>query len=178
MTSPARPGLRLAALLATLACDGGLQPVLEPRTCPPGHVGICGTVRFRGDVPDSTQAVYVIAYDTFPDSREDLFKFHPSFVRLQPLPLSDTAAFFIVPLDSGRYEWVLAVWVKVGFALVNADTHLFEAGYYRDPADPDTAGVVVVPPGASADSIDFVVDYADMRPVSFWFPAPAPAARP
>jgi hypothetical protein len=173
MTSPARPGWRLAALLATLACDGGLQPVAEPTACPPRHVGICGTVRFRGAVPESTQAVYVIAYDTFPDGRADLFKLQPPITLLEPLPLGDTAAFFVVPLDPGRYEWVLAAWVKEGFTLLNADTHLFEAGYYRDPSDTTSAGVVVVPAGSSADSIDFVVDYTDMRPVSHWFPAPS-----
>jgi hypothetical protein len=177
MNSPARPGLRLAALLATLACDGGLQPVLEPTACPPGHVGICGTVRFRGAVPDSTQAVYVIAYDTFPDSRDDLFKLRPPIVRLEPLPLGDTTAFFAVPLDPGRYEWVLAAWVRDGFTPLNADTHLFEAGYYRDPADTARAGVVIVPGGGRADSIDFVVDYTNMRPVSFWFPPASPPAR-
>src|SRR5919106_2425976 len=106
MTPAARSVSRLAALLTMLGCDGGLQPVPEPTACPPRHVGICGTVRFRGAIPDSTQAVYVIAYDTFPTSRDDLFKLKPGIALLQPLPLDDTTAFYVVPLEPGRYEWV------------------------------------------------------------------------
>jgi hypothetical protein len=170
MTRSPRPVRWLPALLAALACDGGLQPTPEPSTCPPGFVGICGTVRFHGPIPDSTQAVYVVAYDTFPDARDDLFKLQPPIILLQPLPLDDTVAFYAVPLLGRRYEWVLAAWVKLGFTVANAETHLAEAGYYRNPADTTRAGVVVLPGGTAVDSIDFVVDFTSMRAVSEWFP--------
>jgi hypothetical protein len=160
-------------LLPLLACDGGLEPRPALNACPTGFVGICGTVKFRGDVPESTQAVYVIAYDTFPDSREDLFKLQPPILLLEPLPLDDTVAFYTVRLTGRRYEWVLAAWVKDGFALDKAETHLFEAGYYRNPADTTLPGVVLIPNGGSADSIDFVVDFEHLDSVSVWFPAQA-----
>ena len=160
-------------LMPLLACDGGLEPRAALNACPSGFVGICGTVKFRGEVPESTEAVYVIAYDTFPDSREDLFKLQPSIFFLEPLPLGDTATFYTVPLTGRRYEWVLAAWVKDGFTVDSAETHLLEAGYYRNPADTTLPGAVLIPNGGSADSIDFVVDFEHMDSVSVWFPARA-----
>src|SRR5437870_159560 len=67
-----------AAAAALLACDEGLHPI----TCS----GICGTVTFAGAVPESTQAVYIVAYHTFPHSRDSLFNFQP------PLPLPPALA--------------------------------------------------------------------------------------
>ena len=158
--------------VATLACSEGLQPIEEPTTCPAGFVGICGTVTFRGAVPESTAAVYVVAYQTFPQSRGELFNFQPPLPLLQPLRLDTSAVFYTVPLPNGRYEWVLAAWVKQGFTPANADTTLREAGFYR--RGPDTtrfgSGIVVVS-GTGTDSIDLVVDFNNMHPVSFYFPA-------
>ena len=57
----------LAVVIA--ACGGGLQP--EP-ICAPSLVGLCGTVRFRGAIPDSTDNVFIAAYVTFPQSCADL----------------------------------------------------------------------------------------------------------
>ena len=159
------------SLVALLACNQGLEPI---PVCGPGFVGVCGTVRFHGALPDSTQAVYVIAYESFPDSRDDLYDLQPPLFLLQPLSLDDTIAFYTLPLTGTRYEWVLAAWVKQGFSLANADTHLFEAGYYRDPVDPNRPGLVLIPSGGSVDSVDFIVDFENMHPVSFWFPATAP----
>src|SRR5438105_2565914 len=106
-----RRGVSRAALvtLGALACNNGLQPV---PVCPPGFLGICGTVAFRGAVPDSTQAVFIVAFDSFPQTLSDLFKFKPA----SPVPLPrDRPTFkYAVPLPNGRYQWVLAVWEKVG----------------------------------------------------------------
>src|SRR5712692_8415624 len=66
-----------AVAAMAFACNEGLQPVRAPTACPPGFVGICGTVRFRGALPESTQAVYLVAYPIFPQTRNDLFKFVP-----------------------------------------------------------------------------------------------------
>ena len=97
---------------AVLACNEGLQPIPAPTTCPRDFVGICGTVRFRGAVPESTAAVLVVAYPRFPQSRRDLFTFQPA---LPPtLPLDSPSAFYTLPVPDGRYEWVLAVWQKAG----------------------------------------------------------------
>ena len=52
----------------------------------------------------------------------------------------------------------------------NADSLLREAGFYRDRTDTTRPGVVVVS-GTGTDSIDFVVDFTNMHPVSFYFPA-------
>src|SRR2546429_9969713 len=76
------------AVVAALACNDGLQPTPAPTTCPKGgFVGICGTVSLRGAVPGNTSAVYIIAYNVFPQSRNDLFNFQPPLQSLKPLPL-------------------------------------------------------------------------------------------
>lgn len=169
---PRHAGLPLA-LAATFACDEGLAPLPEPTTCPAGFVGICGTVTFRGAVPESTAFVYVVAYQTFPQTRAELFSFQPPQTALQPLRLDTSSAFYTTPLANGRYEWVLAAWVKQGFTPANADSTLREAGFYRGRGGADTtrfgSGIVVVS-GAGTDSIDFAVDFTNMHPVSFYFP--------
>ncbi len=168
---PRNASIALLWLSSTLGCNEGLQPSTAPTTCPTSLVGICGRVRFRGAVPDSTAGVFVIAYAQFPRSRNDLFSFQPA-PPLQSLPLTDSTAFYAVSLPNGRYEWVLAVWQKKGtITLQNADSLVREAGAYRDPADFTKFGVVVVN-GIGTDSIDFVVDFTNMHPVSYFFPAP------
>lgn len=162
--------LGAALVAAGLACNDGLAPIPAPTSCPPGFVGICGTVTFRGAIPESTDVVYVVAYDTFPQGPDDLFDFVPL---LPPtLPLGGSATFYTLPVPEGRYEWVLAVWKKQGqLTISNADSLLREAGFFRDPADTTRAGVVAVS-GIGTDEIDFVVDFDMMHPVSYWFPMP------
>lgn len=152
------------AVVAALACNDGLRPT----TCS----GICGTVTFNGTAPESTQAVYVVAYHTFPHSRDSLFNFQPPLgPSLRPLSLGGSAMFYDIPVEAGRYEWVLAVWVKQGFNLSNADSTLREAGYYRDPADTSQPGIVTVStPGTTA--VDFVVDFAHMHPPCHYYSPP------
>jgi hypothetical protein len=171
--TPSRGARAAVLVLALLACNDGLHPVPAPTTCPQGFTGICGHVTFQGTLPDSTQAVYVVAYHTFPQSRDSLFTFQPSLILLQKLPLDSTIAFYTVPLSSGRYEWVVAVWVKQGFTLANADSTLREAGYYRDPADTTLPGVVNVYTQGT-DSIDFVIDFDHMNPPCRYYSPPCP----
>jgi len=164
-----------AALAAVLACDGGLEPVPQPTTCPSGFQGVCGTVTFRGAIPESTDVVYVVAYAHFPQSQSDLFTFTPAIPPQLALPDStvpgDTLRFYTLPLPANRYEWVLAVWKKEGtLTFANADSLLRETGYYRNPADTSLPGAVSVF-GAGTDSIDFIVDFNQMHPVSYYFPA-------
>lgn len=163
----------IAAL--ALACNLGLEPSPAGGVCPSGYVGVCGTVKIRGAIPDSTHYVLVVAFAQFPQSAGDLFLFRPDAPPL--LPLGDTVATYRLPLPAGRYEWILAVWKKVGVITIgNADTLLREAGFYRDPNNPDTAGVVDVSGGHS--NVDFVLDFTNMHPVSYWFPPPpGPAPR-
>jgi len=158
----------LFAALVLVACDAGLRPVPAPTSCPRGFVGICGTVRFRGPLPDSTQDVVLVAYPTFPRSRSDLFHFAP--FPPQSIATPDSTYFYTLGLPNGRYEWVVAVWVKQGFTTANADSTLREAGYFRDRADSTRPGVVTVD-ATGTDSIDIVVDFTDMHPISFYFPA-------
>ena len=162
-------------VLAALACDGGLAPVAATGGCPSGFVGACGTVTFHGAVPDSTQVVYVVAYASFPQTTTDLLTFAPLAPPTLDLPggPGDTTATYRLPLPAGRYEWILAVWKKVGvLSLTNADSLLREAGYYRNPANPTLPGAVDITGGV--DSLDFVVDFNNMHAISFYFP---PAAR-
>jgi len=150
------------------ACDGGLQPEPVPTSCPPGFVGVCGTIRFRGAIPDSTDNVFVIAYPAFPQTCNDLFTFRP--FPPPSVPFTDSTAFYTLPLSDGRYEWLLAVWKKVGpLTGTPVDTAILrEAGHYRDPADTTQPGVVVVS-GTGTDSIDFAVNFDSMRTVSSYF---------
>src|SRR5437588_753063 len=123
------------AVVAALACNDGLQPTPAPTTCPKGgFVGICGTVTLRGTAPGNTAAVYIIAYNVFPQTRNDLFNFQPPFMSLNPLPHDRQSEFYTVKLPSGRYEWVLAAWVDTAFTLAGADTTLQVAGLFRDGA--------------------------------------------
>lgn len=160
----------LLVLLTLLGCNDGLAP--REATCPPDFAGICGTVTFRGAIPDSTDAVYVVAYANFPANRDDLFLFKPFPPDSLPLANVSTSGqqSYRLSLPSGSYAWVLAAWKKVGaFNATNPDSLLREAGYYRNPADTTQAGVVVVS-GVRTNGIDFVVDFANMHPVSFYFP--------
>lgn len=166
--APAPAPARLALLLSVLgaACDGGLEP--EP-ICAGGLVGICGTLRFSGAIPESTDNVFVVAYPTFPQSCDDLFTFQPPFP--PAVPYTDSVAAYSVALPAGRYEWVLAVWKKEGTPTFSpADTALLrEAGHFRDPADTTRPGAVTVPAGGAAGTIDFRVRFDSLRPVSHYF---------
>jgi hypothetical protein len=162
----------LATVLALLGCNDGLAP--RP-LCPSGFTGICGSVTFRGALPDSTDAVYLVAYAAFPRSPSDLFTFQPSSppaLRLDSAARADSQHYQL-PLPPGQYAWVLAAWKKVGtLTSTNADSLLREAGYYRDPADTSRAGSVVVG-GSATGGVNFVVDFTNMHPVSYYFPPQA-----
>jgi hypothetical protein len=146
-------------------CNAGLEPEL---ICARGLVGLCGTVHFRGAIPDSTDNVFIAAYATFPHTCNELIANRQPFIP-SSVPYTDSIAVYSVPLPAGTYNWVLAVWKKVGpITLTAADTAVLRvAGYYRNPP-PDTsqAGVVTVPSGAAAGDINFVVDFNQLRPAT------------
>ena len=156
------------ALVAGVACDKGLAPMPQPTSCPPDVVGICGTVTFAGAEPANTDGVFIIAYHTFPQTTADFYSFVPS-PPLQSLPRPFTGSYFYtIRVPNGRYEWVVAVWKRVG--LLVAD-NLAEAGFYRDKADPtNTQPGIVVVNGTGTDAIDFVIDFDNMHPVCFYIP--------
>ncbi|HEX4561592.1 MAG TPA: hypothetical protein VH113_07140 [Gemmatimonadales bacterium] len=162
--------LRYLVLALMLGCNDGLQPTV---ICDPHLVGVCGHVTFRGSVPDSTAAVYIVAYRRFPQSPADLFNFVPLPPQQLAVPgTGDSVEAYSLPLLNDQYHWVLAVWVKVGLVAgdtANEDAHLMEAGYYRDPADTTKPGIVTVHSAGTGD-IDFVVDFANMHSVSYFFP--------
>lgn len=145
-------------------CSGGLEP--EP-ICAPSLVGVCGTLRFRGAIPDSTDDVFIAAYLNFPQTCTDLINDRQPFIP-GSVPYTDSVAAYSVELLPGDYDWVLAVWKKVGnLTLSPADTALLRvAGYYRNAADTTQPGVVTVPSGAAAGDIDFVVDFDHLRPAT------------
>src|SRR5260370_19719215 len=160
--------------VALLACNEGLAPTPAATTCPPGVTWICGTVSFRGPLPDSlktsTDAVFIVAYRNFPTAPESLFHFLP----LPPpvIPTTSPSYFYALPLPNGRYEWVVAVWKRVGtLTAQNADSLLREIGIYRDAGDTTTHGrgiLFVNAPGT--DSIDFVIDSGNMHRICSYFP--------
>lgn len=151
-------------IVVLAACGRGLEP--EP-ICAPSLVGLCGTLRFRGTIPDSTDNVFVAAYVTFPQTCNDLINNRRPVIP-GSVPYTDSIAAYSVAVDPGAYHWVLAVWKKVGaLTLTAADTALLRvAGYYRDPADTTQFGVVTVPAGAAAGDVDFAVDFDAMRPAT------------
>jgi hypothetical protein len=154
------------------ACGGGLEP--EP-ICAPTLVGVCGTLRFRGTAPDSTDNVFIAAYVTFPQTCNDLINNRRPFIP-SSVPYTDSLAPYSVELSPGPYEWVLAVWKKLGaLTLTPADTALLRvAGYYRHPRDSTLPGVVIVPNGAAAGDINFVVDFDSLRPATDFVTCTAP----
>jgi hypothetical protein len=143
-------------------CSGGLEP--EP-ICAPSLVGVCGTLRFRGAIPDSTDNVFITAYTNFPQTCTDLINPRQPFISV---PYTDSVAPYGVELAPGPYDWVLAVWKKTGvLTLSPADTALLRvAGYYRHPRDSTVPGVVTVPTGASVGDINFVADFDRLRPAT------------
>lgn len=160
----------LAILLG--ACDAGLEP--EP-VCAAGLVGVCGTLRFRGTIPPETDNVFIAAYATLPQTCDELIDNRQPFIP-GSVPYTDSIADYSVPLPPGPYEWVLAVWKKVGaLTLTPADTALLRvAGYYRNPADTSLPGVVTVPAAAAAGDIDFTVDFDSLRPATEFVECTAP----
>ena len=156
--------LFLLVLLAAPACDAGLAP--EP-ICARTLVGVCGTLRFRGTVPDSTDNVFIAAYVSFPTTCQELIDNRRPFLP-GSVPYTDSVAAYSVPLDPGPYQWVLAVWKKIGtLTLSPADTALLRvAGYYRDALDTTLAGVIAVPSGGSVGDVDFIVDFDHLRPAT------------
>ena len=132
--------LALAAAVAA-ACHEGLQPT---PTCPPGFVGICGLVTVLVPLPDSlkdtTEAVFIVAYKSFPTAPESLFNFLP----LPPptIPTSPSTYPYSLKVPNGRYEWVLAVWKKKGtLTTQSADSLLREVGFYKDGGDTTAQGI-------------------------------------
>ncbi|HTI04595.1 MAG TPA: hypothetical protein VL549_04725 [Gemmatimonadales bacterium] len=159
--------MRLGAVIVLglgLACGGGLQP--EP-ICAKSLVGVCGTVRFRGTIPDSTDNVFIAAYATFPQTCTDLIDNRRPIIP-GSVPYTDSLAAYSVELPPDTYHWVLAVWKKVGaLKLSPADTAILRvAGYYRSPADSTQPGVVTVPLGASIGDVDFAVNFDSLRPAT------------
>ena len=150
-------------IVVLIAC-GGLEP--EP-ICAPNLVGLCGTLRFRGTVPDSTDAVFIAAYLTLPQTCNDLIDNRRPVVP-GSVPYTDSAAAYSVAIDPGTYHWIVAVWKKLGALTISPqDTALLRvAGYYRNPADSTQRGVVSVANGPAAGDIDFVVDFDSLRPAT------------
>lgn len=160
-----RPAAVLVAVLAAaLACDAGLEP--EP-ICARGLIGVCGTIRFSGTIPDSTDNVFVAAYASFPQTCGDLIFNRQPFIP-SSVPYTDSIALYGIPLPPSRYEWVLAVWKKIGNLTLGAqDTSLLRvAGYYRDPADSTLPGAVTVQNGGAIGSVDFKVNFDSLLPAT------------
>lgn len=168
MIAPMRSRVACAALCAAaLACNAGLQPTT-------GCSGICGTVTYQGSLPDSlkdsTAAVLIVAFATFPQSPSDLLRFAAvAFVDTGGPPRR-----YVLQVPNGTYEWVLAVWEKkshTGLSAQNADSLLREVGFYRNPADatPQGTGRVHVT-DAGADSANFAIDFATMHRICDYFP--------
>ena len=160
----------VAVLAAAMACDAGLEP--EP-ICARGLIGVCGTIRFSGTIPDSTDNVFVAAYASFPQTCSDLIFNRQPFIP-SSVPYADSVTLYSVAVPPAHYEWVLAVWKKLGQLTLSArDTALLRVGgYYRSPADSTLPGAVTVPSGGVADSVDFKVNFDSLRPATDFVTCP------
>jgi hypothetical protein len=160
-----RPAAALVTVLAAaLACDAGLEP--EP-ICARGLIGLCGTIRFSGTIPDSTDNVFVAAYESFPQTCGDLIFNRQPFIP-SSVPYTDSASLYSIPLLPARYEWIVAAWKKLGNLTGGAqDTTLLRvAGYYRDPVDSTQPGAITVQNGAAKGGVDFKVNFDSLRPAT------------
>ena len=157
-------GAAVAVAAFVTGCDAGLAP--EP-ICAPKLIGVCGTIRFRGAVPDSTDQVFVAAYAAFPQTCTDLINNRRPVIP-GSVPYTDSATAYSISLAPGGYHWVLAVWKKVGtLHIAPSDTALLRvAGYYRNPGDSTRPGVVTVPTIGAAGDINFVVNFDSLRPAT------------
>src|SRR5216684_3991652 len=116
----------------------------------------------------SCVALVAVAFATFPRTLSELFTFQPALPT--PLALGNASDFYTVPLPDGRYEWVVAVWQKVGtLTPQTAPTLLAETGFFRDSSDTTKRGVVVVN-GTGTDHVDFVIDFTNRHAICTYFP--------
>jgi len=176
-----RPAVAAVLVLPLVfACDGGLKPEYASTYCP---TGICGTIHFRGAVPDSTDWVRVVVYAAIPESASQLTSF-AGFSDVLPLGV-DSARYSccLLPLAAGSYAWVITVWKKKSDSALTVTTaadQLREMGAFPNPADTTEFGTVVVPGGGGTGGVDMVADYGKMRSISDFFPTapPARARRP
>jgi hypothetical protein len=165
----------VAGLVAAAACDGGLQPV---PVCSRNLVGACGTARFVDTLPDQTDAVFIVAFPTFPTHCDDLLTFPPTFrpfpPNALPRPYVDSTIYEL-ELPPDQYAWVVAVWKKVGnVTLSRADTAIFRvAGDYRDPSDTTQRGAITVPSGGAVGDVHVRVDFGNLRTVDSFVPCTA-----
>ncbi len=166
----------LALLLPlALGCDAGLKPEIASTYCP---AGVCGTIHFKGAVPDSTDWVRVVLYPAVPESASQLTAF-AGFSDVLPLGVDST--FYkccLLRLPPGSYGWVIVVWKKLSDSALSVSTApslLREVGAYLDPADTTRFGTAVVVSGAGTGGIDIVADYGKMRSITDFFPPPPPA---
>jgi hypothetical protein len=163
------------ALLLAPGCDAGLKPEAASTYCP---AGLCGTVHFRGAVPDSTDWVRVVIYPAVPESASQLTAF-AGFSDVLPLGVDST--FYtccLLGLKPGAYGWVIVVWKKLSDSALSVSTApslLREVGAYLNPADTTQFGIAVVPSGGGVSGIDIVADYGKMRSITDFFPPPPPA---
>ena len=154
----------VAVLAAALACDAGLKP--EP-VCARDLIGVCGSASFTGTPPAETEAVYIVAFPTYPQSCADLLALPPRFQPFPPVPLPRPyvdSATYSIPLPADRYEWLVAVWKKPGTPTFTvSDTALFRvAGEYPDSTNPAQPGIVTVPAGSAVPDIDVVVAFDNL----------------
>src|SRR3989475_6514129 len=139
MIAPMRSRVSRMAMCAAvaLACNEGLHPT----TCP----GICGTVTYQGSLPDSlrdsTAAVLIVAFSTFPQTPADLLHFQP------PVPaFVDTGGpppRFVLPVPPRPYDSVVALWEKKSATSLgggDAEFLLREVGFFRGGGDNPAPG--------------------------------------
>lgn len=133
-----------AALLATAACDRGLE-------AEPPLTGIAGTVTFLGEWTEEIGQVAVAVYRDLPEEPADLFGLSGAD---QDAPLGSRSYDYFVPLArEGLYRWIIVAW-RPPDAFWDFTSLL---GCYRVEGDP-LPGAVQVSAGRVTTGIDMTID--------------------
>ena len=137
--------LFLLLLLFSCDIDKGLAPLRN---------GIQGTITFKGEWPEDTEQVLVLASTDFPPqgiTQLDLG---------EPLPMGVDSSTYTIFLPPGTYRAIGVVWKEEGYEW-NTNNII---GVYFVGKDSLTPGVVEVPEDTIVTDIDIVANFKRARP--------------
>jgi len=140
-------GSLLAGTLFSCKLDHGLHPI--PIT------GIQGTVSFLGTYPSNTEWVRILCFSEKPNPQNflEILAFLKGIS--DPLPAGVRTHSYIMELQPGTYKWVAIAWKPEKAPM----TSLSIIGEYRDPANPEQPGTVVVRSRQLTRGIDITADF-------------------
>lgn len=146
----------LSLWLAFSCTDHGLEPVTE---------GISGRITYVGAWPDSTEWVRLAVFKKLPASALDILRNPPVFSDTLPRFVG-TYDYTLIPLDPGRYEWVVLAWKPKKRFATSDFSGLDTLGMYTDPNNPRIPRAIEVPRQQLLSGINIVADFSVLLPPS------------